>query len=270
MEENDEACEVITMAHGGTLEINNVSKKYYVEDKENLVLDDVSVSVQPGEFISIIGTSGCGKTTLLRLIVGLESDYEGDILLDGRKLNGPSLKRGIVFQDHRLFPWLTVEKNVALGISGTSKEEKSEIVRSHIELVGLKGFEKCYPHQLSGGMSQRAAIARSLVNRPEILLLDEPLGALDALTRMYMHKELERIWQAEGITMIMVTHDVEEAVFLSDKVIVMSSNPGKLKNIIPVPLARPRDRASVDFATVKEKVLEEFQLQAEHHFAYAI
>lgn len=258
------------MAHAGTLEINHVSKKFFVEERENLVLDDVSLSVKPGEFISIIGTSGCGKTTLLRLIVGLESDYQGDILLDGRKLNGPSINRGIVFQDHRLFPWLTVEKNVGLGINGKSEEEKREIVKSHIELVGLKGFEKCYPHQLSGGMSQRAAIARSLVNRPEILLLDEPLGALDALTRMYMHKELERIWQTEGITMIMVTHDVEEAIYLSDKIYVMSSHPGRLQKVINVPLPRPRDRASIDFATIKEKVLEEFQLQAEHHFAYAI
>ena len=258
------------MKNTGTLSVKNVSKKFRVNDNEIHVLDNINLAVKAGEFISIIGLSGCGKTTLLRLIVGLESDYDGDILLDGRKLNGPSLDRGIVFQDHRLFPWLTVEKNVGLGIVGKSETEKKEIISSHIELVGLNGFEKSYPYQLSGGMSQRAAIARSLVNQPEILLLDEPLGALDALTRMYMHQELERIWKKENITMIMVTHDVEEALYLSDKIVVMSARPGKLQKIIPVPLARPRDRASVEFAEMKEKVLEEFMLHTEHNFTYTI
>jgi len=258
------------MKSTGTLAVKNVSKKFKSQETEIHVLDDINLSVKSGEFITIVGLSGCGKTTLLRLIVGLESDYAGDILLDGRKLNGPSLDRGIVFQDHRLFPWLTVEKNVALGIVGKTDAEKKEIVQNHIELVGLKGFEKSYPYQLSGGMSQRAAIARSLVNNPKILLLDEPLGALDALTRMYMHKELERIWKEESITMIMVTHDVDEAVYLSDKIVVMSARPGKLQKIIPVPLARPRDRASIDFAQMKEKVLEEFMLHTEHNFNYSI
>jgi ABC-type nitrate/sulfonate/bicarbonate transport system ATPase subunit len=254
----------------GTLEIKHVSKSYRGRENDVHVLDDINLSIKSGEFISIVGLSGCGKTTLLRLIVGLDSGYGGDILLDNRKLNGPSIDRGIVFQDHRLFPWLTVEKNVALGIVGKSEKEKQAIVAGHLELVGLKGFEKSYPYQLSGGMSQRAAIARALVNQPEILLLDEPLGALDALTRMYMHKELERIWTEEKITMIMVTHDVEEAVYLSDKIVVMSAKPGRLQKVIPVPLARPRDRASLDFAEMKEKVLEEFMLHTEHHFAYTI
>jgi ABC-type nitrate/sulfonate/bicarbonate transport system ATPase subunit len=254
----------------GTLEIKNVSKSYRVQENDVHVLDNINLTIKSGEFISIVGLSGCGKTTLLRHIVGLENGYDGDIILDGRRLNGPDLERGIVFQDHRLFPWLTVEKNVALGIVGKSEKEKKEIVADHIDLVGLKGFEKSYPYQLSGGMSQRAAIARALVNQPKILLLDEPLGALDALTRMYMHKELERIWKEEKITMIMVTHDVEEAVYLSDKIVVMSAKPGRLQKVIPVPLARPRDRASLDFAEVKEHVLEEFMLHTEHHFTYAI
>jgi sulfonate transport system ATP-binding protein len=254
----------------GTLEIKNVSKTYRLQDHDVHVLDKINLTIKPGEFISIVGLSGCGKTTLLRHIVGLEGDYDGDILLNGRRLNGPDIERGIVFQDHRLFPWLTVEKNVALGIVGKSEKEKKEIVANHIELVGLKGFEKSYPYQLSGGMSQRAAIARALVNQPEILLLDEPLGALDALTRMYMHKELERIWKEEKITMIMVTHDVEEAVYLSDKIVVMSAKPGRLQKVIPVPLSRPRNRAGIDFAEVKEHVLEEFMLHTEHHFTYAI
>lgn len=258
------------MTTNGALHISNVSKRYRVQESEIHVLDNFSLTIKPGEFVSIVGLSGCGKTTLLRHIVGLEPEYDGDIIFNGRRLDGPGLDRGIVFQDHRLFPWLTVEKNVALGLVGKSEKEKEKIVASHLELVGLKGFEKSYPHQLSGGMSQRAAIARALVNQPDILLLDEPLGALDALTRMYMHREIERIWQEEKITMIMVTHDVEEAVYLSDRIVVMSAKPGRLQKVIPVPLARPRDRASLDFAEVKEAVLEEFMLHTEHHFAYSI
>ena len=254
----------------GTLEVKNLYKRFRGSGQELTVLDDISLTVKPGEFISVIGSSGCGKTTFLRLIVGLEKDYEGDILLDGKKLNGPDRNRGVVFQDHRLLPWLTVEKNVGLGLKDAKSDESRQTIQEHLELVGLKGFEQHYPHQLSGGMSQRAAIARALVNRPEILLLDEPLGALDALTRMYMHQELERIWKKEGITMIMITHDVEEAIVLSDKIVVMSSRPGTIKKIIPVSLARPRDRAGYDFVKIKEEVLAEFHLHTEHPFTYTI
>jgi ABC-type nitrate/sulfonate/bicarbonate transport system ATPase subunit len=258
------------MEKQGTLHVKNLVKRFKGRGEDLLALDNINLSVEPGEFISIIGASGCGKTTFLRLVVGLESDYEGDILLDGRKLNGPDLNRGVVFQDHRLLPWLTIEKNVGLGLKETKSPESRKTIQEHIELVGLQGFEKNYPHQLSGGMSQRAAIARALVNRPEILLLDEPLGALDALTRMYMHQELERIWRQEGITMIMITHDVDEAIYLSDKIAIMSSRPGTIKKIIPVPLARPRERASYDFVKIKEQVLEEFHLHTEHPFSYTI
>ena len=254
----------------GTLEVKNLYKRFRGSGQELTVLDDISLTVKPGEFISVIGSSGCGKTTFLRLIVGLEKDYEGDILLDGKKLNGPDRNRGVVFQDHRLLPWLTVEKNVGLGLKDAKSDESRQTIQEHLELVGLKGFEQHYPHQLSGGMSQRAAIARALVNRPEILLLDEPLGALDALTRMYMHQELERIWKQENITMIMITHDVEEAIVLSDKIVVMSSRPGTIKKVIPVPLARPRGRADYDFVKIKEEVLAEFHLHTEHPFSYSI
>ncbi|KAF0219090.1 MAG: NitT/TauT family transport system ATP-binding [Geobacteraceae bacterium] len=260
------------MGESGALQLSNLNKKFTVEGEKISIIENVNLTVSPGEFISIIGPSGCGKTTLLRMIIGLESDYEGDIILAGKKLNGPSLNRGVVFQDHRLLPWLTIEKNVGLGLEGKKyARNRKQIIQDHLELVGLRGFEKAYPYQLSGGMAQRASIARALVNRPEILLLDEPLGALDALTRMYMQQELEKIWQQEGgITMIMVTHDVEEAIYLSDKVVIMSNRPGKLKKTIPVPLARPRDRASYDFIKIKEEVLREFHLQAEHQFSYAI
>lgn len=258
------------MNGAATLRIQNVHKGFKVGNKEIKVLEDINVNVAPGEFVSVVGMSGCGKTTLLRLLVGLEGEYQGDILLNGKRLNGPSKNRGIVFQNHRLLPWLTIESNVGLGLDSKKGSHKEQIVQEHIELVGLKGYGKSYPHQLSGGMSQRAAIARALVNRPEILLLDEPLGALDSLTRMYMQKELENIWKLEKITVVMVTHDVEEAVFLSDRIVIMSCRPGKIKRIIPVPLARPRDRASRDFVQIKEEVLKEFHLQAEEHFAYAI
>lgn len=254
----------------GTLRVENLNKKFQVENREISVLEDINLTVSPGEFVSIVGTSGCGKSTLLRLIVGLGDEYQGNIFLDGKRIDGPSVNRGIVFQEPRLLPWLTVEENVGFGLDGKKGIDRKKIIQEHINLVGLKGFEKVYPYKLSGGMAQRAAIARSLVNRPEILLLDEPLGALDALTRMYMQDELEKIWKKEEIAMIMVTHDIEEAIYLGDKVIIISCRPGKIKRTIPVPLSRPRDRDSLDFIRIKEEVLKEFHLQAEQYFSYAI
>jgi sulfonate transport system ATP-binding protein len=253
------------MAHAGTLHIDHLSKQYEVKGEPLPVLDNITLTVNPGEFVSIVGSSGCGKSTLLRLIVGLEDDYQGEVLLDGQRVVGTSLDRGIVFQEHRLFPWLTVEQNIALGLlnANFTEAEKTQSVREHIALVGLEGFETAYPHQLSGGMSQRVAIARALVNRPEVLLLDEPFGALDALTRAHLQQELHRIWQAEGITMILVTHDVEEAIYLGDKVVVMEPRPGRIRRIVPVSLAHPRDRVGLTFARLKEDVLAEFAGEAE-------
>ena len=248
------------MAHAGTLKISNLSKQYRVKGEPLRVLDNVSLSIKPGEFVSIVGASGCGKSTLLRLVIGLEGDYQGDILLDGQQVVGTSLDRGIVFQEHRLFPWLTVEQNVAVGVLNASGTEaaKTKSVQEHIALVGLKGFETAYPHQLSGGMSQRVAIARALVSRPQVLLLDEPFGALDALTRGHLQQELERIWRAEGITAILVTHDVEEAVYLGDRVVIMQPRLGRIKRIVDVPLPRCRERHSAAFAAIKDDVLSEF------------
>ena len=248
------------MAHAGTLHIDHLSKAYTVNGDVLPVLADITLTVRPGEFVSIVGSSGCGKSTLLRLIVGLEAPYQGEVLLDGRRVVGTSLDRGIVFQEHRLFPWLTVEQNIALGLLNAplTERDKATSVQDHIALVGLQGFETAYPHQRSGGMSQRVAIARALVNRPEVLLLDEPFGALDALTRAHLQQELHRIWQAEGITMILVTHDVEEAIYLGDQVVVMAPRPGRVRRIVPVALAHPRDRASLAFARLKEDVLAEF------------
>jgi ABC-type nitrate/sulfonate/bicarbonate transport system ATPase subunit len=240
--------------------------KYFPKDGQDLkVLEQIQLNIQHGEFISIVGNSGCGKSTLLRLLVGLDASFDGQILIDGQPVKGTSLERGIVFQDHRLFPWLNVEQNVALALekSALSKAEKQELIDYHLELVQLSAFKKAYPSQLSGGMSQRVAIARSLVNRPQILLLDEPFGALDALTRANLQQELQRIWQSEKITTILVTHDVEEAVLLGDRVVVMQPHPGRIKRIVPVELERPRKREDYRIAAIKNDILLDFQEQPE-------
>lgn len=249
------------MSNAGSLQIRGVSKRYQVEDHRIDVLRSVSLDVRPGEFISIVGPSGCGKSTLLRLIVGLDDDYEGEILLDGARIAGTSLDRGIVFQDHRLLPWLTLEGNVALSLENAPwpASRKREAVAEHIALVGLERFESAYPHQLSGGMAQRAAIARGLVGRPGVLLLDEPLGALDALTRVRLQDELLRIWRAESVTMLLVTHDVDEAIYLGDRVVVMNAKPGRIVADLPVELPHPRDRSSPGFGDLKRRVLEHMQ-----------
>ncbi|MDR2261587.1 MAG: ABC transporter ATP-binding protein [Azoarcus sp.] len=243
--------------NSGALEIRRVSKAYDVPGRARLqVLSEAGFTVEPGAFVSIVGPSGCGKSTLLRIILGLDNAYSGEVLLHGEPILGASLKRGIVFQDHRLLPWLTLEQNVALALENAAipPREKTRAIAEHIALVGLAGFEQAYPHQLSGGMAQRAAIARGLVNQPEILLLDEPLGALDALTRIRLQEELQRIWRVEGTSMILVTHDVEEALFLSSKVIVMNTNPGRVVKEIPVSLPHPRDRSSRLFSELRREI----------------
>jgi NitT/TauT family transport system ATP-binding protein/sulfonate transport system ATP-binding protein len=243
----------------GGLAIRNLDKIYHIDDRSLPVLQDINLNIRPGEFVSIVGPSGCGKSTLLRLVVGLDNDYTGTIELDGQAITGTSLDRGIVFQDHRLFPWMTVEQNIALALSNReiSTARKRKLVADHIRLVNLVGFEKAYPHQLSGGMAQRAAIARALVNEPKILLLDEPLGALDALTRVYLQNELQRIWMEHRSTVIMVTHDVEEAVYLGDHIVVMGANPGTISQVIPVSLPHPRDRASPLLRRLRDDILAE-------------
>lgn len=240
-----------------TLAIRDVTKRFGPGTAALTALDRVSIDVVPGEFLVLVGASGCGKSTLLRLISGLDTDYEGDVLHEGSRIAGTSLSRGIVFQDHRLFPWATVEQNIALALENADLPpgEKRRAVADHIALVGLSGFEKAFPHQLSGGMAQRAAIARGLVARPGLLLLDEPFGAVDALTRAHLQTELQRIWEQEGITMILVTHDVEEAVFLADRVVVMSPRPGRIARIVDIDVPRPRHRADRDFSRYRAEIL---------------
>ncbi|WP_156679305.1 ABC transporter ATP-binding protein [Sphingomonas profundi] len=241
----------------GALTISGLRKSFAIGGERRVILDGIDLAVRPGEFVSIVGASGCGKSTLLRLIVGLEDDYAGEIRLDGERVVTTSLDRGIVFQDHRLFPWMTLEENVGLALlnTGVPKGRRGQIVADHIALVNLTGFEKAYPHQLSGGMAQRAAIARALVTEPKLLLLDEPLGALDALTRVRVQNELQRIWMTQRSTMIMVTHDVEEALYLGDRVIVMSPNPGRIRRIVDVDLPHPRDRAAPLLHRLKDEIL---------------
>lgn len=244
------------------LTLQHINKYFHQPDSHNTlqVLDDINLDIRPGEFISIVGSSGCGKSTLLRLILGLDTDFDGSITLDDAPIRGPGLDRGIVFQDHRLLPWLSVSKNIqfALRNSKLSAQEQQERVQQHIDLVGLQGFEHHLPSAISGGMAQRVAIARGLVNRPAILLLDEPLGALDALTRTRLQNEIQNIWQKEQITMILVTHDVDEAVFLGDRVVIMQPNPGQIQRIVDIDLERPRNRSDPRFIAYRDNILSSF------------
>ncbi|MGA7720867.1 MAG: ABC transporter ATP-binding protein [Ignavibacteriaceae bacterium] len=249
--------------------IEDLSKEFRVGSKPVPALNSIHLAIKRGEFISIVGGSGCGKSTLLRIIAGLENSFTGTIQLDGQPVHGPGTDRVLVFQEHRLFPWLTIKENIAFGLSG-GKAEVERIVREHITLVGLDGFSNAYPGQLSGGMAQRAAIARAIVNRPKILLMDEPFGALDAFTKIQMQEEVLKIWRAEQATIILVTHDIDEAVFLSDRVLIMSNRPGTIHRNYSIDLARPRDRNSYEFVEYRRKIYNEFFAEAEKTFAYEI
>jgi sulfonate transport system ATP-binding protein len=241
----------------GTVNIEIAHKAFSGSKGTLMALKDILLTISPGEFVCIVGGSGCGKTTLLRIIAGLETEYEGAVFLDGKKLTGTGLDRGVVFQEHRLLSWLTVHDNVGFGLAGVPTEERSRDIRHYISLVGLDQFESEYPHQLSGGMSQRVAIARALAGRPEVLLLDEPFASLDALTRMRMQQEILHIWEVERTTVVLVTHDIEEAVFLADSVVIMSPRPGTIRTILPVRLSRPRDRTDQEFVRVRKSVHDE-------------
>ena len=249
----------IVAALTADLVLSQLSKTFRLADGGRVdALRDIELTVPGGSIVSIVGASGCGKSTLLRIIAGLETTYDGRAELDGRPIRGPGRDRGVVFQEHRLLPWLTVHQNIAFGLAGQSVPEVRQRVAEHLELVGLAGFADAYPHQLSGGMAQRVAIARALANQPQVLLLDEPFGALDALTRIQMQQEILRIWQIERTTMILVTHDIDEAVFLGDEVLVMSARPGTIRTRIPVPLDRPRDRSSPEFIAIRRQIFNEF------------
>lgn len=238
--------------------IENLNKSFIVDQSLVHVLEDINLTIDEGEFIVIVGHSGCGKSTLLKIIAGLDIAESGKITKNDNEITNPDTDRGMIFQEHRLCPWLTIEKNISLGLKNINRQNKNKMVDAYLNLVQLSDFKKAYPSQLSGGMSQRAAIARALITKPEILLLDEPFGALDALTKIELQREILSIWKKENTTMIMVTHDIEEAVFLADRIIVMSCRPGKIKDIITVNLGSDRDRGSADFARVKKKVYDYF------------
>lgn len=242
----------------GQISIENAVKKFSSVDGEEIVaLNGINLEIKAGEFISLIGPSGCGKSTLLRLIAGLDFPTSGVVSLDGKQITKPDCERGFMFQNHTLLPWLNIYDNIAFGLRARKifKEKKDE-VDEYIKLVGLKGFEKSYPHQLSGGMCQRASLARALVGHPKVLLLDEPLGALDAFTRMNIQDEILRIREEHNMTMIMVTHDVDEAIYLSDRVVIMSSRPAKIEKILDIDLARPRARSNPEFLRYRAKALK--------------
>jgi NitT/TauT family transport system ATP-binding protein len=230
-------------------------------------LQPTDLTVPHNDFVSILGPSGCGKSTLLRIVAGLDRPTSGTVKLDGQEVKGPGADRGVVFQSYTLFPWLTIEQNIGFGLRerGVAEKEKREIVASYIDKVGLRGFENHWPKQLSGGMQQRTAIARALANNPKILLLDEPFGALDNQTRGLMQELLLGIWEHEQKTVIFVTHDIEEAIFMASRVVTMSARPGRIKSIMPVPLAHPRHytvKASREFTQMRLKLTEEIRSEA--------
>lgn len=240
------------------LVVHELNKTFPTPSGDVIALNRIGLQVKQGEFITIIGPSGCGKSTLLKIVAGLDTRYEGTVLLNGKPIDGPSIEKGFIFQEPRLFPWLTVEKNIAANLS-LRKPEVRKRVDELIELVRLKGFEQSYPRELSGGMAQRVAIARALLRSPDILLLDEPFGALDAFTRSHMQEVLLDIWQKNRTTMLFVTHDLDEAVFLGDRVVIMNPRPGHIRSILPIDLPYPRKRSGIAFQELRHKVLNEFE-----------
>jgi NitT/TauT family transport system ATP-binding protein len=229
---------------GDGLIIRDLSKVYYdlYAGQHVAAVDRVSLHIATGEFVSILGPSGCGKTTLLNIVAGFIEPTHGEILLNGRRIQGPGPDRGVVFQSFALFPWKTVLDNVAFGLKmrGIPRDERTRVAREYIALVGLTGSESRFPHELSGGMQQRVGVARVLANNPELMLMDEPFASVDAQTRMTLQEELTRIWEARQPTILFVTHDVEEAVFLANRVIVLSARPGRIRDTVQVDLPRPR------------------------------
>ena len=241
-----------------SLRVVNVGKRFRAADGTDVhALHDASLTIAPGEMVSLVGPSGCGKSTLLRLLAGLDAPGSGELWVGNEPIAGPSAERGLVFQDPNLFPWLTVRRNIEAGLvaRGVLRRRRHEVAE-FMRLVGLEAFANAYPHQLSGGMAQRVALARALVNHPRVLLLDEPLGALDAFTRMRMQDEVLRLWRARGTTMLLVTHDIDEAIYMSDRIVIMTPRPGRIERIIDVTLDRPRRRNHPRFLALRSEILE--------------
>lgn len=247
------------------ISMRQLSKVFSKDRREIKALEEFNLDVKEGEFVCLLGPSGCGKTTVLRIVAGLETATSGQMVVRDNKPGSAGQARGMVFQEFALFPWRTVRKNIEFGleIKGIPEAEMQKTSSKLIDLVGLKGFENAHPKELSGGMKQRVGIARALANNPKVLLMDEPFGSLDAQTRNLMQKELLRIWAATNKTILFVTHSVDEAVFLADRIVVMTARPGKVREIIQVGLPRPRDRTSQEFIKVRGKVLTELDEEFE-------
>lgn len=250
------------------IEVKEVSVNYGQQE----ALQDISLGIEKGEFVCLLGPSGCGKSTLLNTMAGFIQPSKGSVTIDGKEVEKPSSKYVTIFQNYGLLPWRNVEKNIALGLetSHKSKAEVKEIVKKYIDLVGLNGFEKKKPAELSGGMQQRVSIARGLAVDPEILFMDEPFGALDAITRMKLQDDILDICHTTKKTIVFVTHDIEEAIFLSNRVVIMDANPGTIKAIIQISLGKNRDRTSEDFLRIRDKIFEIFHMKKEDQIEYYI
>jgi ABC-type nitrate/sulfonate/bicarbonate transport system ATPase subunit len=258
-------------ARAGHISIKDVTKIFARTDLNAtlVALESVSMEIEPTEFVSIVGTSGCGKSTLLRIIAGLETVTFGQAYCDGEPISGTNPKRGLVFQEHSLFPWLSVRDNIAFGLRAAGKfKSLAGLVDKLISLVGLSEFANSYPHQLSGGMRQRVSLARAIAVSPDVLLLDEPLGALDSFTRMNMQDELLKLWHEHKNTMILITHDVDEAIYLSQRIYIMSPRPGRIAGEIPLRMSYPRNRSSSEFVNVRNEILRKLDFAKEEQVEY--
>jgi NitT/TauT family transport system ATP-binding protein len=245
------------------LSVENVSMTYKRDGKLTHVLENVNLEVSEGEFVCLLGPSGCGKTTLLNTMAGFLAPTSGTIQVDNEAVRGPDPRRIFVFQERGVFPWLTVEGNIGFGLSKLTKAEREQRIARYVKMIGLQGFEKSYPTELSGGMKQRLEVARALAVDPDMLFLDEPFGALDSITRLVMRSELLRIWQAERKTIIFVTHDIDEAVQLADRVVVMSARPATIQQIVPIDIDHPRDISSSRYLELRDGIFKQIGLA--HH-----
>ena len=246
-----------------SIEIKNINKSFDGRGKNLSVLEDINLTIDDGEFVCLLGPSGCGKTTLLRLIAGLDNPTSGEIVANGEVVENPSGDRAVIFQQYSLFPWLTVLQNVTFGLemSGGSKEENVKAAERYLKSVGLLEFKDSYPHELSDGMKQRVAIIRSLLNHSPILLMDEPFSALDMQNRHKLQEQLIGVWKRFENTIVFVTHDVDEAVYLADKIVLLDKNPGKIAEVISVDLERPRKRESQEFLEIQESIVENLDME---------
>jgi ABC-type nitrate/sulfonate/bicarbonate transport system ATPase subunit len=242
------------------LAIRGLRMVFRTEGDEVRVLEDIDLNVHEGEFVCILGPSGCGKSTLLNIVAGFLPATAGSVKIDGEEVRGPDPRRIYVFQERGVFPWLTVEGNIGFGLGRLLRTERERRIAHYVRLVGLGGFEKAYPHELSGGMKQRVEVARALAVDPDMLFLDEPFGALDSITRLVMRGELLRIWQAERKTILFVTHDIEESVQLADRVVVLSARPARIRRVVEIDLPHPRDLSSRRYLELRDGIFEEIGL----------